>query len=57
VPVPVAESVTHVCVTDDVQAHPGCVVTLIVPVPPVGRTVTSRGLTVNVHELLGWLTV
>ena len=43
----------HGAVVDDVQAHVGEVVTVIVPVPPPAGTDTTTGLTVNVHDALG----
>jgi hypothetical protein len=55
-PVPDADSVTHAAVVDDVHSQPSCVVTLIVPDPPPGNAVTTRGMTVNVQDALGWVT-
>lgn len=50
-PDPVADpvSVIHEFAVDDVHAHPDCVVTAIVPVPPPDGSVTLSGLTENVH--------
>jgi len=55
-PVPDPLNVIHVADVDDVQAHDGEVVTVIVPVPPPGGAVTTTGLTVKVHEGLGSVT-
>ena len=54
-PEPDADSVIHDAGVDDVQTHPGWVVTVIVTVAPVGGGIDSDGLTENVHETLGSL--
>ena len=55
VPGPVADPATviHEAVVEEPQPHVNCVVTAIVPVPPPAGTVTSSGVTENVHEALG----
>src|SRR5206468_4096110 len=40
-------------VVEEPQPHVNCVVTAIVPVPPAAGTVTSSGVTENVHDALG----
>ncbi len=54
-PDPVADPATviHEAVVDEPQPHVNCVVTAIVPVPPPTGTVTSSGVTENVHDALG----
>lgn len=55
-PVRPADRVSHAALVDDVQTHPDCVVTVIVPVPPPGGAATRSGLTENVHDALGSVT-
>ena len=55
-PVPLAVSVTHEAVVEDVHAHPDCVVTVNVPVVPPPGIVTRDGVTVNVQDGLGSVT-
>jgi len=52
-PVAAPVNVIHDAVVDDVQAHVGEVVTVIVPVPPPAGIAKKTGLTVNVHDGLG----
>jgi len=54
-PDPIADPATaiHEALVEEPQPHPNCVVTAIVPVPPPAGTVTSSGLTENVHNALG----
>lgn len=56
-PDPAAVSVIHEAVVDDVHAQLACVVTVIVPVAPLGATATRSGLTEKVQDALGWVTV
>lgn len=58
VPDPVVDpvSVIHEAVVDEAQAHVNCVVTVIVPVPPLAGTVTMSGVTENAHDALGSVT-
>ena len=55
VPDPVADPVrvSHEALVDELQLHPNCVVTAIVPVPPPAGTVMLSGFTENVHDALG----
>ena len=55
-PVPDPVSVIHDPVVDDVHAHVADVVTVMVPVPPAGDTMTRTGDTANVHVALGCVT-
>jgi len=47
--------VIHDAVVDDVHAHVGDVVTVIVPALPPAGIARTTGLTVNVHDALGSL--
>jgi hypothetical protein len=55
----VADPVTviHDTGEDDVQAHPGCVVTVTVPVPPAAGIVPATRVTANVHDAPACVTV
>lgn len=50
------DSVIHRAFDEIVQAHVDVVVTVIVPVPPPGVAVTSKGLTEKEHDGLGSVT-
>ena len=56
-PVPEPVNVIHAAAVDDVQAQADCVDTVIVPLPPPGGRVTMRGVTANVHDALGSVTM
>ncbi len=56
-PGPEPVSVIQLALSVADHAHPACVVTAIVPVPPAGSSVMLRGLTVNVHAAAAWSTV
>ena len=55
-PVRPAESVIHEALVEEVHAHPDCVVTVMVPVPPPGGAVTRSGVTENEQAALGSVT-
>jgi hypothetical protein len=55
-PLPDPVTVIHEAVVDDVQAHPACVVIVMVPVPPAADSVIRIGLAENVHDAPGSLT-
>jgi hypothetical protein len=56
-PVPEPVTVAHDAFDDVVQAQFAWVVTVSVPVAPVGAAVISEGVTVNPHDALGSLIV